>query len=89
MIDQGEDIELICTFRTDGQLVDPMPPVSLRVRRPTGEIDEVADVDRRAEGVYVHRYSVGEAGSYTYSFYSFDNAIQQGQFYAKPDTQRV
>lgn len=85
MIDQNETIDIKATFRNHaGDVVSPDGPVELRVRRPDGSLDEIANVSG-TDGEYSHRYSVTIYGTYYYTFESSDGAIAQGNFYASPD----
>lgn len=85
MIDQNETIDIIARFRNrDGDLVVPDEPVRLRVRKPDGSLDEIANVSG-SDGQYSHRYAVSVHGTYYYTFESNDGGIAQGNFYANPD----
>jgi|SRR5690625_3099905 len=87
-IDEGEDIDVICVFEDQGELVDPATPVSLRILRPCGEQETISEVEHADIGQFRYRYTVKEPGLYRYTFRTFDNAIHQGTFYARPDASK-
>jgi len=84
VITEGELIVLEAEFRRDGVLVDPSTPVVCYVKkRGVGETRSATTASSESTGVYTITYTPAEAGKYDYQFKSADNAIVEGDFYAR------
>lgn len=83
--DVGETIILRASATNDaGTATDPSTPVTVKVRDKDGNVTD-ATATKISTGVYEYEFSIVTSGRHYYTFYTADDAIEQGTFIAQVD----
>lgn len=83
----NETMVFVGTFHdSDGDPVDPVTPVEIRVIDPDGNKSGPFTANKKSEGVFEYEYTPSKVGTYRWQMTSKDGLKQEGErFVTRPD----